>query len=125
MGFGWACKDKKGTDLFKEFDPTRSFYNLLDLGPNSNTDTDAPYSVSDMRSGFLEHEKFMNEYEGAARAAIESVQEMARANKNSLNHSHCGTCTCCSTEPVGWSVESIDRFLSIPLDRVWRCSGGF
>lgn len=125
MSFSWWCVDRSGNDLFKEYGV---HYQALGLGPNNPDATEAPHRVSNIRAAFTDF-SYADKFEDAARDAIALVQQMARANRESLkSEPHCPSCRCAGVgtyrTPHYWSVESIDRLLAIPLERVWRCGGG-
>jgi hypothetical protein len=125
MSFSWWCHDKDGKDLFKEFGVNSQ---ALGLGPNTASATEAPNRVSDIRSAWM-HIPYKDKLEDAAQEALATVQALALENKASLKREpHCPTCKCeCTTgyrTPHFWDIDSIDRLLSVPIERVWRAGGG-
>jgi hypothetical protein len=126
MGFGWWCKDRDGKDLFEEFGV---HHQALGLGPNNASATDAPNRVSDIRSAWI-RVPYKEDFEDAAQDAVAAAQAMALENKESLKREpHCETCKCPGTTgyraPEWWDIESIDRLLAVPVERVWRAGGGY
>lgn len=121
MSFSWSCTDEEGHDLFQEFD---IHYQGLGLAPNAADDTPAVYRLNEIRNCF-EDTQFKDKYEGAARQAILDCKRMLKENLERLeNARHCETCTCKAAQP-NWDMEQIKRFLSIPIERIWRADGGF
>lgn len=120
MSFSWGCTAKDGTDLFKKYD---IHYQGLGLAPNTAEDTPACHRLNDIRSAF-QGTAFKENYEGAACAAIASCQQMLQENLAELKRHHCATCTCEGEKP-NWDMQQIQRFISIPLDEVWRADGGW
>jgi hypothetical protein len=124
MGFTWACYDADSNDLFEDFGIQLQ---ALNLGPNSQEDTPAPFRVSDIRA-MWKNWPFASTHVESAQDLLRTVQTMAYANLLSL-HSvpHCETCTCnlSNVEPTGWSTTEIKRFIAIPVHRVVRCQSSY
>jgi hypothetical protein len=100
---------------------------LLDLGPNYQDATDAPYSVSDFRKVVLGCQ-YGDRLKDAAVDCFKELQSMARENLKSLEEEkHCETCDCKreKKKPVGWSVEALNNLLSIDADTITFIRGGY
>lgn len=121
MSFSWWCKDKNGKDLFKEFEINHQGFGL---GPSGLNNKGAPHRLEDIRQAWASV-PYTEKFEDAARDAMSVAQRMAQENLESLLSRHCETCSCGAAVPSGWSADDIRRFLSIPLDRVWRGGGGW
>lgn len=121
MSFSWSITAKDGSDLLKRFD-----IHYQGLGLASNTASDKPegrYRLNDIREEFT-RVPFKDSYEGAAMFAVAKVQRMLAENLEALQPHHCSTC-CCPPLDTTWSLEQIHRFMSIPIEDVWRADGGF
>lgn len=122
MSFSWWCKDKDGKDLFKEFGINGQ---ALGLG-----DARAPIPVDTIRSRY-EAIPYKEKLEDAARDALAEAQSLVLKNLESYEtpqHPECPTCQCRKPLPSndfwGMDIEQAKRFVSIPLERVWRAGGG-
>lgn len=120
MSFSWRCEDKDGKSLFDEFQINSQG---LGLAANHNSDTDAPWRLSDIRV-MWDRAEFSECCEVAAQCLVQRTKDILLDNLNHLTPHHCPTCMC-GQKPTTWDLEQIQRFLSIPVDRVYRCSGGF
>ena len=125
MSFSWSVKDKHGKDLLDEFKVDGAGYGL---GSYSTEDQETPATLDDIRSAFARI-PYKDKLPEAARDAVQAAQEIAVRNLmffDSPAHEDCPTCSCKrDPKPHGVDVEALRRFLSIPLDRVWRASGGW
>lgn len=120
MGFSCDIKQGKKSLTAKDF----ISYKLFGIGPSNSNDTDAPYRIEDMRSMVAEC-VYGDRLKEAAQDCFRSLQEMARRNLESLHRHHCDTCACPSEVPSGWSVEYINRLLSVDPKTVTSMSGGY
>jgi hypothetical protein len=123
MSFSWWCKDKKGKDLFDEFEINGQALGL--------SDDHCEYSTEDLRHRWMEV-GYKGKLEDAARDAVETVQTLVAANLRRYTEpphkDECPACTCEPPKPAelwGMDIEQAKRFLAIPLDRVWRAGGGY
>lgn len=122
MGFSWSCTDQKGVDLFEEFKINHQALGLAD--------DLSPHNISEIRDAVYRN-RYGGKFDEAARDAISEVQAMVAANLQPYEtpkHQECPNC-CCKPDPPrqmwGLDIEQCRRFLSIPLQRVWRASGGY
>ena len=121
MSFSWWVKDKTGSDLLAKHGINSQ---MLWLGANSYECTRSMYSVNELRSAWSSF-RYKEKCEDAARDAVMEIQKLARQNKFCLIPRHCKTCTCPTVKPDGWSVEEIDKLLSVDPSEVWRAGGGW
>lgn len=123
MSFSWECRDKEGADLFAEFNINKQAIGL--------SDDNSPVQSSELRAGFSNLARWGDKHEAPARDAMESVQDMVRRNISyytAPEHPECPCCTCKRVEErvfFRFDMKQALRFVSIPIDRVWRCSGGY
>lgn len=126
MSFG--CTIKAGKKELTGFeDDTPIHYQLLNLGPNGNYATDAPYRVNDFRSVVANCE-YGNRLKDAAKDCFEELQFMAKANLDSLTQpSHCESCTCHKErkDPTGWSAEALINLITIDSNTITFIEGGW
>ncbi len=120
MSFGWWCKDKSGGDLFTEFGIHSQAMNLV---PSAHDDERFEFNCRPRVEEVWQANAYRDRHEDAARDAMADIQVLVRGNIEALRPCHCDTCTCV-LEPKGWDLKMAERFLSIPLERVWRCGGG-
>lgn len=121
MSFSWDVRDKDGKDLLKEFDINGQ---AIGLG-----DSKGGWSLDEIRRGFATV-PYGDKLADAARDKIGNVQEMVRRNiayYEGPAHEDCPCCTCKreQNEPFGLDMEQAKRFVSIPLNRVHRATGGW
>ncbi len=121
---GWSCEllGKNNVDLLKKYD---IHYRLVGLAPYGSGDTPASYELSYIRSVIGSNE-FSDKYKKIAQSIFENVKDLIRTNLLSVdNRRHCETCTCINEQLEGWDLEMINRFLSIPVDEVYKFHGGY
>lgn len=123
MSFSWWCKDKKRKDLFDEFGINGQ---ALGLGDSGSSKYLTPHCVTEIREMWCRH-PYKEKIEDSARAAMSAIQAMAINNLRFLEKEHpeCPCCTCKLKPLDGFDIEQAKRFVSIPLDRVWRAGGGW
>jgi hypothetical protein len=121
VSFSFEMRGKDGEDLLEKYGVN---HQLFGLGPNSDRDSDAPYRLSHLR-GHIANAEYADRLPDAARDAFERVQWGAKTNLESLQPSHCDTCTCPPREPQGWDAEAIKRCLSVPLSEIFSLRGGY
>lgn len=121
MSFSWSVEDENGKDLLEEFDIN---YQMLGLAGDQSEN-----STVDLRSAFINSAHYADKFPPAARGAIEAVQcRVARNLWEYEGHRHpeCPSCRCVKPIPKdGMDHEQAKRFVSIPLERVHKASGGY
>ena len=122
MGFSSQCSDKNGKSLWHEFLIHDQFTGL--------SDDHTPYSISELRNVFI-HTAYKDKLEDGARDAISDMKSLVKSNLDYYvgpEHPDCPSCQCKRNPPptiFGLDIDQCKRFLSIPLERVWRASGGY
>lgn len=121
MSFSWWCKDQGGADLFKEYE-INSQALCLDFDGS-------PASCADIRRAWISV-PYKDKLPEAARDAVASCQELVRQNlayAMGPAHPDCPACTCRRDIKsfFHFSPETLQRFLDIPLGRVWSAGGGW
>ncbi len=122
MSFSWWCKDKDGKDLFEEFEINHQAMGL--------SDEECPRSISEVRAAFADV-PYKDKLQDAARDALNFTQAFVLENLDYYTgpaHPDCPSCKCERARPrvpFGFDIEQARRFISIPLTRVWRASGGY
>ncbi len=122
MGFSWTFEDRNGKDLLMEFDINSQAIGLA--GDQS------PLSIVEVRGAFA-IVPYKDKLEDAARDALLRSQDAVRRNLDFYTgpaHPDCPCCTCQKEDKsafFGFDKAQAKRFLSIPVDRVWRAHGGY
>lgn len=124
MSFSWGITDKDGKDLLEEF---KINYQAIGLGDTSTT-----YGLDSIRGDFC-NTPYKDRLQDAAQDAVRAVKFLVQTNIEEFTapEHDCPSCTCPRTklrEPAifnGFDLEQARRFLSIPIERVWRASGGY
>lgn len=122
MSFSWSVTDCNEKDLLAEFDVNGQALGLAD----DNT----PHSISDVRECFY-RVPYKDKLIEASQDAINFTQALVLENLNYYTapaHPDCPSCKCERAKPripFGFDIEQARRFISIPLTRVHRASGGW
>ena len=124
---GFSCTIMAGKKDLTKFEGGEIHSQLLNLGPNFQDATDAPYRVDAFRNAVTAC-KYGDRLKDAAQDCFRALQEMARVNLQSLKEEkHCETCDCPSEEkkPLGWSANAIRKLLDIDPSTITHVSGGY
>ena len=114
---GFSCEIRQGKKAI-------GYSYLYYLAPSSSDDTDAPYRQEDLRR-VVSMCVYGHKLKEAAQDAFKELQEMVRANVNSLKPCHCDTCACEEETPRGWKREVCQEFLDIDPKTITYLSGGY
>lgn len=127
MSFSCEIKGKGGIDLLEKYGIQYQLLGIARNGIGESEEGHEHYDLSEIRSTFCDYFRMCGESitKEQSRCLVGEVQKMIYYNLQSLRPSHCESCKCPEIIPKSWDIESANKFLSIPLNEVYKAYGGY